>query len=199
MEPHILELPRRISAGKGVLDSMDQDLRSLGIGGRPLVLTDDTTLRIAGGRVMSALSDWKPVRESVADSTVEEAERVRKAAGGCSCIVSVGGGKTIDVGKVASFRLGIPFISVPTAPSHDGIASERASLTGRDGKVSFGARPPLAVIADIGVLMNAPQRLIASGAAEALRLPRRRAARGGPGATAARSRWCQPCRSSRRP
>jgi glycerol-1-phosphate dehydrogenase [NAD(P)+] len=168
MEPHILELPRRVSVGKGVLDTIDQDLRSLGIAGRPLVLVDDTTLRIAGERVISALSDWNPAKENVADSTVEEAERIRRTAEGSSCIVSVGGGKIIDVGKVASFRLGIPFISVPTAPSHDGIASERASLTDRDGKASFRARPPLAVIADIAVLMNAPQRLIASGAADAL-------------------------------
>jgi len=168
MEPHILELPRRVSVGKGALNTKGQDFRSLGITGSPLVLADSTTFRVAGKRVMSALSGFSPARENVSDSTVEEAERIQKAAGNFSCLVSVGGGKIIDVGKVAAFRLGIPFISVPTAPSHDGISSERASLTGKEGKASVRARPPLAVIADIGVLMAAPKKLIASGAADAL-------------------------------
>ena len=168
MEPHILELPRRVVVGKGIIDDIGRDYEILRLPDRPLILVDDATLKIAGERVAASLSRWKPVTENVRDSTTEEAERISGLAGNCSCIISVGGGKVIDVGKVAAFRRGLPFISVPTAPSHDGIASERASLTQGNDKASIKARPPLAIIADIRILMNAPQRLIASGSADAI-------------------------------
>ncbi len=168
MEPHILELPRRVVVGKGVIDGIGRDYEILGLSERPLILADDATLKIAGERVAASLSRFSPAKEIVRDSTTEEAERISGLAAGHSCIISVGGGRVIDIGKVAAFRNGLPFISVPTAPSHDGIASERASLTHGNSKASVRARPPLAIIADIRILMSAPHRLIASGSADAI-------------------------------
>jgi glycerol-1-phosphate dehydrogenase [NAD(P)+] len=84
-------------------------------------------------------------------------------------VVAVGGGKVIDVSKLVAYRNSVPFVSVPTAPSHDGIASETASIQGQDGdKCSFKARSPIAIVADIGILKSAPYRLIASGAADVI-------------------------------
>jgi glycerol-1-phosphate dehydrogenase [NAD(P)+] len=168
MEPHILELPRRVVVGRGVIEGMARDYERLGLPDRPLVLAGGKTMRIAGEKVLESLSGFSPASEMVRDSTTEEAERISGIAKNHSCIISVGGGRVIDAGKVAAFRAGLPFISVPTAPSHDGIASERASLTRGNGRASVKARPPLAIIADVGVLMDAPPRLIASGAADAI-------------------------------
>lgn len=47
-------------------------------------------------------------------------------------IVTIGGGKAIDVGKKIAADLGINLISFPTAPSHDGLISRNCSLY--DGK-----------------------------------------------------------------
>jgi glycerol-1-phosphate dehydrogenase [NAD(P)+] len=168
MDPHILELPRRVVVGKGVIDKIGKDYGILRLGERPLILVDDSTLEIAGNRVTASLSRWNPKVEKARDSTDKEAERVSGLAGGCSCIIAVGGGTIIDIAKVASFRKGLAFISVPTAPSHDGIASERASIIEADGRTSVRARPPLAIVADIDILSNAPYRLIAAGAADAI-------------------------------
>lgn len=168
MEPHILELPRRVVLGRGVIDRLDEHYRALRLAERPLILTDEVTHKIAGERLMKALSQWNPASELVKAATTEEAERIGKAFQGCSCILAAGGGTVIDVGKVAAFSMGIPFISVPTAPSHDGIVSERASLTSGGIKSSIQARPPLALIADIDILMNSPQRLVASGSADVI-------------------------------
>lgn len=168
MDPHIFELPRRIVVGNDVLEGIDNDFRKLGITGKPLVLVDETTFRIAGRTVVKSLAAWNPGVEMVPDSVIQEVERIVKLAGEYSCIVAVGGGKIIDVGKVVAHRLNKPFIVVPTAPSHDGIASERATLTDDNDKISVKARPPDAVVADVGVLAGAPPRLIASGAADVI-------------------------------
>jgi len=57
----------------------------------------------------------------------------------------------------------MPFISIPTSPSHDGFASPRASLNLNGFKSSFEAKPPLMIIADLDIISQAPARLIASG------------------------------------
>ncbi len=168
MEPHIVELPRRIAVGRGVISGLDNDFRTLRIEGRPLIITGRNTLTVAGKLAAETLREWDPKIELVNGSSLEEAERVANLAEGFTCIVSVGGGRTIDLGKVAAYKKGLCFVSVPTAPSHDGIASERAGLNHGSSKISVRARPPLAVVADIDILMNAPKRLIASGAADAL-------------------------------
>ena len=54
----------------------------------------------------------------------------------------------------------------PTAASHDGIASSRASVPTADGNVSLAAEPPIAIIADTAIIASAPHRLLASGCAD---------------------------------
>jgi glycerol-1-phosphate dehydrogenase [NAD(P)+] len=166
MEPHIVELPRRIVIGKGVIEGLEKDYTALGFAGRPLIVVDEITLKIAGERAAESLSRWEPRLERVYNSTVEEVERISGLVEDCKCIISVGGGTVIDVGKMAAFRRGLPFISVPTAPSHDGIAASNCSLTQGNKRFSMETRAPIAFIADIDILKNAPYKLIASGAAD---------------------------------
>jgi len=78
-------------------------------------------------------------------------------------VLGVGGGKVIDVAKMASTRSNVHFISVPTAASHDGIASPRASIRNEKGTVSLQAQPPIGVIADTEIISKAPFRLLAAG------------------------------------
>ncbi len=165
MEQHRIELPRIIISGKGVIGKTLEVCRDLGIG-KPLVLMDVNTKNIAGERVLDNVSTISPVSEIVRNSTTEEVDRILSEKKGFGSVIGVGGGVVIDVGKMVAFKSRKPFISVPTAPSHDGIASERASLTDKGMKVSLRAEPPAAIIADISILMNAPYRLIASGCAD---------------------------------
>ncbi|ACX73409.1 3-dehydroquinate synthase [Methanocaldococcus vulcanius M7] len=75
------------------------------------------------------------------------------------CVIGVGGGKAIDVGKYLSYILKVPFISVPTTASNDGIASPIISIK----QPSFMAEAPMAIIADTRIIKKSPKRLLSAG------------------------------------
>ena len=83
-------------------------------------------------------------------------------------ILGVGGGRVIDTAKIVAYNLDIQFISVPTAASHDGIASARASVAMGEGHSSLEAQPPIAIVADTGIIASAPHRLLAAGCADVI-------------------------------
>ena len=58
--------------------------------------------------------------------------------------------------KQAGFNQDIPFISIPTAASHDGFGSARASIRQEGSKTSMQAIPPIAVVADTNIISIDP-------------------------------------------
>jgi len=83
-------------------------------------------------------------------------------------IFAVGGGTKIDAAKLSSARQHVPFISVPTTVSHDGIAGPFASIKGFDKPYSVLAQAPLAIIADTEVIAQAPWRSVISGCGDVI-------------------------------
>jgi len=170
MDPHTIELPRIVLVGNNLLEKLPDVCKEIGIEKGILVLADRTTRYIIGDKAKEMLqaAGLSTNFDIVHDSTDTEVDRIG-ARNKPGLVIAAGGGKVIDVAKMVAYRNDRPFISVPTAPSHDGIASERASISGWDGsKYSLRAKPPIAIIADIGMLKSAPYRLIASGAADVI-------------------------------
>jgi glycerol-1-phosphate dehydrogenase [NAD(P)+] len=60
----------------------------------------------------------------------------------------------------------VGFASVPTAASHDGIVSGRGPVPEGDTRHSVAAAPPIAVIADTGIIADAPWELTTAGMAD---------------------------------
>ena len=83
-------------------------------------------------------------------------------------VLGVGGGRPIDVAKCASFESNIPFLSIPTAASHDGIVSSRASLIVDGKRKSLTAQTPLALIADTSIIAASPYKLLAAGCGDVI-------------------------------
>jgi glycerol-1-phosphate dehydrogenase [NAD(P)+] len=78
-------------------------------------------------------------------------------------IIAVGSGTIHDIARFCSYKLRIPFISVPTSPSVDGFASMGAPLIIRGVKKTIQTASPIALFADLAVLKQAPRELIAAG------------------------------------
>ena len=164
-----MQLPREVLVGHGVLVEIGHVCRHLGLRGGAIVVTGALhTRKIAGERVVELLVDsgyevqLAEVR-AISPATIKRVEEIAKESE-AGFVLGVGGGTIIDTAKIASFELGIPFISVPTIASHDGIASPRASIKGDDrSPVSRQAQAPLAVIADTQIISSAPFRFTAAG------------------------------------
>ena len=77
--------------------------------------------------------------------------------------IAVGSGTVTDIVRFVSYRAKSPFISLPTAPSVDGFASNGSSMTIMGYKQTVISKPPLAIFSDLDTLCNAPRKLIASG------------------------------------
>ncbi len=78
-------------------------------------------------------------------------------------IIGFGGGKSIDLAKIFADEAGLDWISVPTAASHDGIASDVASIMHNSYRYSAKCKQPKVILADLSIMATAPGILTKSG------------------------------------
>ena len=158
-------LPRIVVTGPGVLEQLPAVIAELDLPERGLIVCDSNTLKIAGRQVNEYLEigghQMKKVVVEGANS--QELLRVEDAVDGIDFLIGVGGGRPIDLAKQAGFNKNIPFVSIPTAASHDGFGSARSSIRQAGRKTSMQAIPPIAVVADTTIISRAPSRLLAAG------------------------------------
>jgi glycerol-1-phosphate dehydrogenase [NAD(P)+] len=164
-----MELPQRVIIGFDIFPEIGRILKELHLEGSALIVSGPNVRKIVEPPLSSALKDkdhgfgfsW----ETISVSSFSECERISyiAKASKTSFLIGVGGGKSIDVAKLASFNSNLPFVSVPTSASHDGISSPFASVLGLRRPYSIVAKPPMAIIADIGVISSASPRLLTSG------------------------------------
>jgi len=164
---HYMQLPREVIVGTDILGTVGETCRRLGFDGKALIITGPKAYNIAGKKVIESLtavglsSDYMTVDQSTMEY-VKLAEG-RIAEGKPCLVLGVGGGKDIDVAKLSSANMKLPFISVPTTASHDGISSPYASIKGFDRPYSVKAQAPVAILADAKLIAESPYRLLASG------------------------------------
>ncbi|GAB3019693.1 NAD(P)-dependent glycerol-1-phosphate dehydrogenase [Natronobiforma cellulositropha] len=165
-----IRLPRNVVVGHGVLEQVTDVVADLHLQGRPLFVTSPTPRRLAGEPIAAAFEaeGIDPAVVTVETASFDAVETVIETADAeeCSYLIAIGGGKAIDIAKMASDHLEMGFLSVPTAASHDGIVSNRGSVPEGDTRHSVAAEPPLAVVADTEILANAPWELTTAGCAD---------------------------------
>lgn len=165
-----IRLPRNVIVGHGVRSSVVEVVDDLHLQGRPLFVTSPTPKRVAADPIAADFeaTGIEPAIVSVDTASFDAVEEVIETAeaADASYLVGIGGGKAIDIAKMASDHLEMGFLSVPTAASHDGIVSNRGSVPDGDTRHSVAAEPPLAVVADTGILAEAPWELTTAGCAD---------------------------------
>jgi len=162
-----MQLPRDVVIGHDVLDEIPRLCNDVGLGRSVLLVTGSNTRKIAGDKVELLLKNSYKTSFFIADEiNLETIKRCEDKGKEYDFLIGVGGGRVIDLAKITAYNLDKKFISVPTAASHDGIASSRASVPTSKGHGSLEAEPPIGIVADTVIIAKSPHRLLASGCAD---------------------------------
>jgi len=138
-----------------------------------LLLDDENTHHAAGASVLELLEKCsvacKPVKLPGDSATTDElAEQIYDLSIGHSLIIAVGAGTINDLGKYVSDKRGIPFWSVPTAPSMNGYTSSIVAIKVKGVKRTLPAIPPQFIYVDPKVIQNSPLELRQAGFCDVL-------------------------------
>ncbi len=167
-----MQLPREVIVGNETLELVWDICKKLGFSESALAVTGPRTRSIAGQKIIDLLDDARMNVDQIIvnSSTMKDVELVEERIRELKpqVVLGVGGGTKIDVAKLSSAHQNIPFISIPTAASHDGIASPFVSVKGLNKPYSEVAQAPMAIIADTSIITQAPHRFTASGCGDAI-------------------------------
>jgi glycerol-1-phosphate dehydrogenase [NAD(P)+] len=164
---HRMQLPREVLIGHGVLTRLDTLCRSLGFKSSLLLLIGPHVYDYISKRIIQSLESvgytlhFYIVKESKFRYVKETMNLIGDTKP--EALLGIGGGKVIDVAKLAASNHQLPFLSIPTAASHDGISSPRAHIKDLEQPTSIETQAPLAIIADLDIISKSPYRLTASG------------------------------------
>lgn len=164
-----IQIPVFLRIGRDLLANLPDLLREHHLHfERPLVVSSPTSERLAGARVARALA--APGAVVVRDNGRSSIALVRAAIREthADLVVGVGGGTPLDVAKYVAAEEHVSFLSVPTTPSNDGIASPIAVVRADALPRSLAARMPIGVVADLDVLREAPIECLRAGVGDLL-------------------------------
>ena len=164
-----MELPRKILVGDNVISELGNFI--IDITNRRI----SSVIIISGETVRTKIDD--NIKKSFEKSHIRNYWFIRKDASfetvsrikieieelTPDIILGIGGGKSVDVGKMIAYSIKKPFISIPTSASHDGISSPFVSLKGSNKPHSIKVNTPIGILADIKLISEAPTRLLSSG------------------------------------
>ena len=161
-----MELPRLIVVGEKNINDIGSFLKSLKNIKKVSLVSGNNVKKIVQSKIESSLSAskiqmvWHLAKTNDKKSIQQIEQNVGKSKS--ELIVGVGGGRSVDIAKIIGFNLDLPFVSIPTSASHDGIASPFVSIKGNKPH-SVVATAPLGVFVDVDIIKKAPKKLLASG------------------------------------
>lgn len=166
MASHKMELPRQIVIGEKNINEFGEFLHNLTKPKKVSLITGIHVKKILKQRIEKSLKikKIKFVWHTSKDNQIKDLKKIQidVKKDHSDIIAGIGGGRSVDTAKLIAFNLDIPFVSVPTAASHDGMASPFVSIKSEKPH-SIVATAPLGVFVDIDIIKKAPSRLLASG------------------------------------
>lgn len=145
-----------------------QRLKTLGVSA-PLVVATTHGRRL-GAAIEGAVEFVQPIVGADQRWALDLGGLARRR--GADAVVAIGGGRCLDVAKLAAARAGLAVVAAPTQLSHDGICSPVAVVPAGTGcGQSVGAVAPRLVFISVPTLLGAPLQSVAAGLGDLLANP----------------------------
>ena len=147
----------------GAIANFEKYMEQVGLAGKKRAVVYDS--------VIYKLTEGKHVRadqEIVLEANGLRAEDViiedmMKKLDAPEVIIAYGAGTIMDFGRYPAYKLGIPFVAIPTLASSDGFTANICSAIINGQKKSTPMCAPILVVTDLDIIKGAPKRLVASG------------------------------------
>ena len=147
----------------GALENFDKYMEDCGLSGFRTVIYDTNTYNLPG--IIHVAADQEIVLEAqglhsekgLIEDMMTRFERKP------DYVVVVGGGTLMDFGRYSAWKLGIPFVAIPTIVSSDGFTADICSIIIDGQKKSIPMQAADAVICDMNVIAGAPMFLTIAG------------------------------------
>jgi len=160
--------------GNNIFDKVPQLLKEEFPECEAVIVADKTTYKIAGEKLEKLLihSGVKLVKSFIFTDSNLYAEYwfveklVNYLKRNRAIPIAVGSGTINDLTKLASHETNRKYICFATAASMDGYTAFGASITHKGAKQTFNCPAPVACIADLEIIRNAPSEMTASGYAD---------------------------------
>ncbi|MGI6707261.1 MAG: sn-glycerol-1-phosphate dehydrogenase [Clostridia bacterium] len=168
---------RRILIEEKALYQVFSIIRDLDLLGKALLVADRNTYAAAGRELEEELiRHGLEIKSCILLDDGQELHADEKALGSVlvhleedtRLLIAVGSGTLNDIVRYMSYRMGIPYIVVATAPSMDGYASTVSPLVVNGFKKTFSATYPVAIVGDVDILRQAPMETIQAGLGDVL-------------------------------
>ena len=159
---HTLET-KKVVVEYGALDRFEQYMADVGLAGkRRTVVYDSNIYALTEGKHVRADQEIVLPAQGLRseDKLIEAMMRDLDAP---EVLVAFGAGTIMDFGRYPAYKLGIPFVAVPTLASSDGFTASICSVILNGQKKSIPMLAPALVVADLDIIKGAPRRLVSSG------------------------------------
>ena len=162
-----------IKVGSGVIDELPNIIKDYE-GRRIFIVEDVHTFEVAGRKVEKLLKDKFKVsrylfdKEHLIPDETALGRLLLEIPKDTELVVAVGSGVINDVSRFLSYKVGIPYVIVGTAPSMDGYASVVSPLICDSVKVTYDAAYPRAIIGDTDIMKEAPMQMLQAGLGDIL-------------------------------
>ena len=165
--PQVLVLDEDLSEDEAAL-ALARAVKDIGADA-PFVVASPHGARLAA-ELHGPRAPESPVDNADQSWAADLGSRARRS--GADAIVAIGGGRCLDVGKLAAARAGLPVFAVPTLLSHDGICSPVAVVPGDDERAeSLGAIAPRVVCVSLPTLLRSPDETVRAGVGDLIANP----------------------------
>ncbi|HHZ13210.1 MAG: sn-glycerol-1-phosphate dehydrogenase [Caldicoprobacterales bacterium] len=158
-----------LEIGPGALDNLFFVLEKYQVK-KPFIICDKNTLKAAGEIVYDMLNrkgmDYESYvfpQDEVEPDEYSVGQIIMSFDPSCDFIIAVGSGVINDIAKIIAKASSRDYLLIATAPSMDGFASNSSSMIQNGVKVTIYTVCPVAIIADIDIMKEAPMLMIQAG------------------------------------